>query len=167
MISAGPRAGAIGEPYSLEAGNMPVRVLVVDDSIFIRALIRRQLERIGCTVAAEAENASQALSLFRTLKPNLVTLDIVMAESDGIDSLSAFRAMREEAPETQIILMTAMPFDESRETFMSAGALAYIVKPFDNSVFEGIKRKLAAVFPNLGADAPAPHAQAAAGKTDL
>ena len=41
------------------------------------------------------------LDLFRTLKPDLVTLDIVMAETDEIDSLSAFRAMREEAPETQ------------------------------------------------------------------
>ena len=118
-------------------------------------------------MTAEAENASQALSLFRTLKPNLVTLDIVMAETDGIDSLTAFRAMREEAPETQIILMTAMPFDESRETFMSAGALAYVVKPFDNSVFEGIKRKLAAVFPNLAADAPTPQAPVSAGKANL
>jgi len=134
---------------------MAVRVLVVDDSIFIRALIRRQLERIGCTVVAEAENASQALSLFRTLEPNVVTLDIVMSETDGIDSLTAFRAMRQEAPETMIILMTAMPFDESRETFMGAGALAYVVKPFDNSAFERIKRQLAATFPELATGASA------------
>jgi len=164
---AGRAEETSGESYSLEAGNMPVRALVVDDSIFMRALIRRQLERIGCTVAAEAENASQALSLFRALKPDLVTLDIVMTETDEIDSLSAFRAMREEAPETQIILMTAMPFDESRETFMSAGALAYVVKPFDNSVFEGIKRKLAAAFPDLSAGATTPQAQVPAGKTNL
>ncbi len=146
---------------------MPVRALVVDDSIFIRALIRRQLERIGCVVAAEAENASQALSLFRTLKPNLVTLDIVMAETDGVDSLTAFRAMREEAPATQIILMTAMPFDESRETFMSAGALAYVVKPFDNSAFERIKLKLAAAFPDLLDAASAAPARITARKANL
>ena len=47
---------------------------------------------------------------------------------------------------------------------MSAGALAYVVKPFDNSVFEGIKRKLAAI-PQPRRQHPAP--QAAAGKTDL
>ncbi len=77
---------------------MLVRALVVDDSMFIRVLIRRQLERIGCTVVAEAENASQALSLFRSLKPDLVTLDVVMAEADGTDSLTALRAMRQEIP---------------------------------------------------------------------
>jgi two-component system, chemotaxis family, chemotaxis protein CheY len=129
---------------------MLVRALVVDDSMFIRVLIRRQLERIGCTVVAEAENASQALSLFRSLKPDLVTLDVVMAEADGTDSLTALRAMRHEDPNAQIILMTAMPFEESRAAFLSAGAQDYVVKPFDNATFERIRRRLATLFPQLG-----------------
>ena len=128
---------------------MSVRALVVDDSIFVRSMIRRQLERIGCTVVAEAENASQGLNLFRSLKPDLVTLDIVMAEADGIDSLNAFRAIRQEAPEVPVIMMTAMPFDESRETFMRAGAQDYILKPFNSEAFEQIRKKLAAIFPEL------------------
>ncbi len=145
---------------------MAVRALVVDDSIFVRSIIRRQLERIGCTVVAEAENASQGLSLFRSLKPDLVTLDIVMAEADGIDSLTAFRAIRQEAPEVPVIMMTAMPFDESRETFMRAGAQDYIVKPFNSGAFEQIRRKLAAIFPELNRrDGPAGAAESPSRKS--
>lgn len=128
---------------------MPVRVLVADDSIFIRDLIRRHFERIGCEVVGEAENASQALSLFRALRPDLVTLDIVMAEADGIDTLGAFRAIREEAPAVPIVVMSAVPFDESRATFMNAGALDYLVKPFTNAALEQLRRKLAGIFPEL------------------
>ena len=91
---------------------MAVRALIADDSFFIRDVIRRHFERIGCQIVAEAENASQALSLFRTLKPELVTLDIVMAEVDGIDTLGAFNAIRKAAPDVPIIVVSAMPFEE-------------------------------------------------------
>jgi two-component system, chemotaxis family, chemotaxis protein CheY len=127
----------------------PIRALVADDSVFIRDLIRRHLERIGCQVVAEAENASQALTLFRSLRPDFVTLDIVMAEADGIDTLAAFRAIRKEAPRVPIVIVTAVPFDESRDTFMKNGALDYVVKPFNIGSFEQIRRKLAAIFPGL------------------
>jgi two-component system chemotaxis response regulator CheY len=128
---------------------MAVKALIADDSFFIREMIRRHLERIGCEVVAEAENASQALSLFRSVHPDLITLDIVMTEADGVDTLAAFRTMRQEAPQVPIILMTAMPFGESREAFMSNGALDYIVKPFNNETFDQIRRKLVPVFPEL------------------
>jgi len=133
---------------------MAVRALIVDDSHFIRDLIRRHLERIGCQVVAEAENASQAVSLFRSLKPNLVTLDLVMDEAGGMDSLAAFRAIRADAPDVPIIVMTAVPFGESRETFLSAGATDYIIKPFNNATFEQIRRKLAGKFPELKGSQP-------------
>lgn len=128
----------------------PIRTLVADDSVFIRDLIRRHLERIGCQVVAEAENASQALRLFRSLRPDLVTLDIVMAEADGIDTLAAFRAIRKEAPRVPIVIVTAVPFDESRDSFMRDGALDYLVKPFNNAAFERIRRKLTVIIPGKG-----------------
>jgi two-component system, chemotaxis family, chemotaxis protein CheY len=128
---------------------MPVRAVIADDSIFIRDLIRRHLQRIGCEVVGEAENAAQTVSLFRTLHPDLVTLDVVMAETEGIDSLAALRTIHQEAPDTPVIVMSAVPFDESRETFISSGALDYIVKPFNNATFEQIRRKLGLIFPEL------------------
>ena len=128
---------------------MAVRALIADDSFFIRDVIRRHLERIGCQVVAEAENAAQALSLFRTLKPDLVTLDIVMAEVDGVDTLAAFNAIRREAPEVPVIVVSAMPFEEHRRSFLGGGALDYIIKPFTSTAFEQVKRKLIAIFPEL------------------
>ena len=55
---------------------MAVRVLVTDGSSAIRDAIRRYLECIGCDIVAEAENAVQALPLFRTVRPEIVTLGI-------------------------------------------------------------------------------------------
>jgi two-component system, chemotaxis family, chemotaxis protein CheY len=128
---------------------MAVRALIADDSIFIRDVIRRHLERIGCEVVAEAENAAQALSLFRTVHPDMVTLDIVMAEVDGIDTLSAFQTMRKEAPDVPLVVVSAMPFDESKDTFLKSGALEYIVKPFSSAAFEQLRHKLWSIFPEL------------------
>src|SRR5260370_19163796 len=70
-----------------------VSVLIVDDSPFARKVIRHHLEEYGCQVVGEAENGLQAIKLFKELKPQLVTLDVMMPEVGGVDSLTAFRAM--------------------------------------------------------------------------
>jgi two-component system, chemotaxis family, chemotaxis protein CheY len=62
---------------------MAVRVLMVDDSVFVRDVLRHHLECIGCEVVAEAENTAQALDLYRTVKPSLITLDITIPRTGG------------------------------------------------------------------------------------
>jgi two-component system, chemotaxis family, chemotaxis protein CheY len=54
---------------------MPVRALIVDDSPFARRIIRHHLTKFGCKVLGEAESAAQALKMFETLKPELVTVE--------------------------------------------------------------------------------------------
>lgn len=134
---------------------MGLRVLVADDSIFIRDLIRHHLERLGFRVVAEATNGAQALALFKTLKPDFVTLDVVMPQVDGIDALAAFRMMKSEAPEVPILIVSAIPFDKTREAFMNEGALDFVVKPLKKSSFEEVRRKLGAIYPIAGAGLPA------------
>jgi len=126
-----------------------VRLLIVDDSPFARKVIRHHLEAAGCTVLGEAENGAQAVQMFNELHPDLVTLDVMMPVVDGIDSLAAFRAMRKENPQAAILVVSAIPFEKTRETFMQEGALGYIIKPFTRYSFDNVRMRLARIFPEV------------------
>lgn len=112
-------------------------------------MIRHHLERFGCVVVAEAESPAQALKLFREHKPNLVSLDVMMPQVGGVDSATAFRAMRKESPDTAIVVVSVLPFVKTRDAFLKEGALAYVVKPFNAMSVEQIRLKLVRAFPEL------------------
>jgi len=128
-----------------------VRALIIDDSPFARRIIRHHLEKIGCKVVAEADNAAQGLAMFQKLKPELVTLDVMMPETEGINSLAAFRTMKQQSPDVAVVVVTVIPYDKTRETFLQEGALGYILKPFNQYSFEPIRLKLLRVFRELTA----------------
>jgi len=121
---------------------VPVSALIIDDSPFARKVIRHHLVKLGFKVVGEAETAVGGLKLFRELKPGLVTLDILMPEREGISSLDAFRAMKKEAPDMAVVVVSAVPFEKTRETFLQEGALAYVIKPFGQFSFEPVRQKL-------------------------
>ena len=126
---------------------MPVPALIIDDSPFARKIIRHHLVKLGFKVVGEAETAAQGLKLFRELKPGLVTLDLMMPEREGVTSLSAFRAIRKEAPDSAVVVVSSVPFEKTRETFLEEGALAYLIKPFGQFSFEPVRQKLLRIFP--------------------
>ena len=126
---------------------MPVPALIIDDSPFARKIIRHHLVKLGFKVVGEAETAAQGLKLFRELKPGLVTLDVMMPEREGVTSLSAFRAIRKEAPDSAVVVVSSVPFEKTRETFLEEGALAYLIKPFGQFSFEPVRQKLLRIFP--------------------
>jgi two-component system, chemotaxis family, chemotaxis protein CheY len=128
-----------------------VRVLIVDDSPVTRRIIRHHLVKFGCKIAGEAETAAQAVQMFRELKPDLITLDVMMPAVDGFDAMAAFNLLRRESPAPEILVVSAVPFDKVRESFLRAGALAYVVKPFNQYSFEPIRRKLVRTFRELAA----------------
>jgi len=128
---------------------MSVRVLMVDDSVFVRDVLRHHLECIGCEVVAEAENTLQALDLFRTVTPSLVTLDVAVPQTGGIGALALFRIMRRENPGVSILVVSSMAFPEVRKSFLDEGALDYVVKPFDAASFERVCSRLIELFPEL------------------
>jgi len=128
-----------------------VRALIIDDSPFARRIIRHHLEKIGCKVVGEADNAAQGLAMFQKLKPELVTLDVMMPETEGINSLAAFRTMKQQSPDVAVVVVTVIPYDKTRETFLQEGALGYILKPFNQYSFEPIRLKLLRVFRELTA----------------
>jgi two-component system response regulator DctR len=134
-------------PYQASGAGVAVTALIIDDSPFARKVIRHHLVKLGFKVVGEAENAAQGLQLFRKLAPGLVTLDVLMPERNAISSLDAFRAMRAEAPDTAILVVSAVPFEKTRDTFLQEGALGYVVKPFSQFSFEPVRQKLMRIFP--------------------
>ncbi|MGH7905354.1 MAG: response regulator transcription factor [Candidatus Binataceae bacterium] len=128
---------------------MAVKALIVDDSVSIRDILRLDLESIGCEIVAEAGNAAQALGLFRTVKPDIVTLDILMPRTGGLDSLRLFKILRKQAPAVPIIIVSVVADPEIRAHFMDGGALEYIVKPFNYRTFSRIRQRLQEQFPEM------------------
>ena len=107
---------------------MKTRVLIVDDAVFMRKMIRNILTEIGCEVVGEAENGIEAREMYTKLAPDVVTMDLVMPKEGGIEALTQ---IREEDPNAKIIVISAI---DQRETLMEAikaGAVDYIVKPFE------------------------------------
>ncbi|HVA40529.1 MAG TPA: response regulator [Candidatus Binataceae bacterium] len=125
---------------------MTLSALIIDDSPFARKIIRHHLVKLGFRVVGEAETAAQGLKLFRELKPRLITLDVMMPEREGLSSLAAFRTIRSEAPETAVVVVSAIPFEKTRDTFLNEGATAYVIKPFSQFSFEPVRQKLQRIF---------------------
>lgn len=112
---------------------MSTRVLVVDDAKFMRHMIKNILVGMGCEIVGEACDGEEAFSMFEELKPDVVTLDIVMPKSSGIDAL---RAIRTSDPSAKVIMISAI---DQREPLMEAlklGAADYVVKPFEKERVE-------------------------------
>ena len=125
------------------------KALIIDDSSLMRKIIRYHLEQLGCVVTGEAENAKSGIRLFEESHPDLVTLDVLMPEVEGLDAVSAFRAFRERAPQTAIVIVTSLSSEQVETPFMKEGALGHLPKTFDGFSFDGILPKLAGVFAQL------------------
>jgi two-component system chemotaxis response regulator CheY len=130
---------------------MALRVLMIDDSVFVRDVLRHHLECIDCAVVAEAENTLQALDLFRTVSPDLVTLDVAIPQIGGLGALALFRIMRSEHPDTPILVISGLAFPEVKRSFLREGALDYVTKPFSSQSFENVRNRLIEAFPDLQA----------------
>jgi two-component system chemotaxis response regulator CheY len=131
-----------------------MRVLMIDDSIILRDTLRQHLECLGCPVVAEAENTLQALNLFRTVQPDLVTLDVAVPQTGGIGALALFRIMRNEHPSLPVLVISGLTFPEVRKAFLAEGALDYLIKPFTSQTFEAVRARLMSQFPELAMAMP-------------
>ena len=106
---------------------MTAHVLVVDDEPLIRKSIRGVLIREGYEVV-EAASGAEAVARFREDPPDIVVLDLVLGDADGVELLRGFRA---EAPDTKVVLMSAHGSFENAVAAMKLGAHDFIKKPFE------------------------------------
>ena len=106
---------------------MEKRVVVIDDSQFMRVLLKNILLPRGYIVAGEAEDGAEGIAKIRELKPDIVFLDIVMPKVDGLKALKIVKA---EMPEVKVIMCTALGQEEMVRRALELGADGYVVKPF-------------------------------------
>ncbi|MCS7118480.1 MAG: response regulator [Archaeoglobaceae archaeon] len=115
-----------------------VKVLIVDDTAFMRKLLKNILFSAGFDIVGEAENGKQAVEFYKQLKPDIVTMDIVMPEMNGIDALKEIRRLD---PNAKIVMCTAVGQEQMVKMAIKLGAKGYIVKPFQApKVIEELKK---------------------------
>jgi len=116
-------------------------VLICDDAVFMRTMVGDILQKAGFEVIGEAETGAQAIEKYKQLRPDLVTMDIVMPEMGGID---AVREIRKHDPSARVLMCSAMGQQALVVEAIQAGAKDFVVKPFVPSrVLEAAQRVLA------------------------
>ncbi len=116
------------------------RVLVCDDAIFMRTMIGDILAGAGYEVVGEAETGLQAVERYKELRPDLVTMDIVMPDMGGIE---AVREIVKADADAKVLMCSAMGQQALVVEAIQAGAKDFVVKPFQPSrVLEAVQRVL-------------------------
>lgn len=118
----------------------PPRVLVVDDSEAVRSLIRVNLELEGFEVFTVCDG-QQALDQVASIEPDLITLDVVMPNLDGLSTASALRS-RADTRGIPLVMVTARAQETDVSRGRAAGVDAYLTKPFDPAVLVATVRRL-------------------------
>jgi DNA-binding NarL/FixJ family response regulator len=103
----------------------PLRVLVVDDSPWLRRSIRQALERAGVVVVGEASDGDQALAQAAAMRPDVVLMDLRMPGMDGIQTT---RVLRQRQPATHVVLWTGEDDAQLASAIRASGAHAGVAK---------------------------------------
>lgn len=119
---------------------MATKVLVVDDAVFMRTVLKKMLEEEGMEIVGEAGNGEDAILKAKELKPDVITLDITMPVMDG---LVALEKILEVSPNSRVIMCSAMGQQAMVVDAIKAGAKDFVVKPFQKPrVIEAIENAL-------------------------
>ena len=119
------------------------RVMIVDDALFMRKILSDILKRENIEVCGEAENGKEAIEKYQQLKPDLVTMDIVMPKVEEIDGVGAVKEIIKGDPQAKIIMVSAMGQHSLVVEAIQSGAKDFVTKPFQPSrVIEAVKRVL-------------------------
>ena len=106
---------------------MNKRILIVDDSFYMRTMLKNMLTDAGYDVVGEAANGAQALEMATSTNPDLITLDVILPDNTGLDVLKSLRQIQ---PSAKVVMCSAVGQEVIVTEAIENGALAYIVKPF-------------------------------------
>ncbi|TAN40891.1 MAG: response regulator [Nitrospirae bacterium] len=115
------------------------RFLIVDDSLFQRKNLGKFVQQLGSEVVGEAANGMEALTLYRRLNPDLVFMDLVMPEMEGIDAVEKLLEIDRDA---KIIVVSSLGYSEIVDKALTLGAKQFITKPINFEETAGIIRSV-------------------------
>ncbi len=116
------------------------RVMVVDDALFMRNMLRGILEEVGFEVVAEAADGAEAVLTYRDVRPDIVTLDIIMPVKNGIEALREIMVID---PHARVVICSAVGQESLVQKAQSVGARDFILKPFNPERVKEVVRKVA------------------------
>ncbi|WP_258102971.1 response regulator [Marinoscillum sp. MHG1-6] len=118
---------------------MSKKVLIVDDSIYMRSLVRSALEEAGYEIAGEAKDGESAIDLAMETQPDLITLDNILPDMMGFEVL---KVLRDEGLESKVIMISAVGQQTVINKGKELGASDYIVKPFTSESLVEVVNKV-------------------------
>jgi two-component system chemotaxis response regulator CheY len=118
------------------------RLLIIDDAKIMRMRIAGIAREAGWEIVAEATNGREGLARYGECRPDLVTLDIVMPELDGVETLRELRTMD---PAARVVMVSAVDQRAKLRECFALGAIDFVVKPFDKQRLLSLFEKYAAV----------------------
>lgn len=107
------------------------KVLIVDDSSYMRIFVKKIIKKGGTYIMFEASAKDDAIEVFKNAKPDIVILDLNMSEQrrDGIDVLTEVMNIN---PETVVIIISAVGYEDVKDECLALGAKSYLKKPIDS-----------------------------------
>lgn len=114
------------------------RALLVDDSPYILRTLAALLAARDCEVVGQAGNGLEAVRLYRELSPDFVTLDLVMPQMGGMQTLQLLKRID---PAAKVIIVSSMTDQSKIVECIRLGALHYVLKPFDEEAVDAMLRK--------------------------
>ena len=116
------------------------KIMGVDDAAFLRAMLKDILVKAGHEVVSEAANGLEAVDKYRSLRPDLVTMDITMPVMEGVEAVKEIRKID---PSANIVMCSAMGQKNLIIEAIQSGAKDFIVKPFQsNRVLEAVSKAI-------------------------
>lgn len=117
---------------------MGLRILIADDALFMRNMLKEIFVKAGFQVVGEAANGVEAVERYHELRPDLVTMDIVMPLRSGIEAL---QQITREDPDARVVMCSALGQEALVIEAVQAGAKDFIVKPFkEERVLDVVER---------------------------
>jgi two-component system chemotaxis response regulator CheY len=123
------------------SAKLSAKVMIVDDELYFREMLRDVVVNAGYKVVAEAMDGNEAVEKYRIHRPDITIMDIFMPEMNGIDAIKEIIAFDADA---RVLIYTGMGFDEDVELALKSGARDVVLKNFfPEEVMEVINRVLA------------------------
>lgn len=110
---------------------MSKRLLIVDDSEFMRMIIKKAIEKESYEID-EASNGREAIEKYKKQKFDLISMDITMPDMNGLEALKELKKIDKDV---RVIICSSMVYKDNVDEVKEAGAIDFVLKPFDNEKY--------------------------------